>query len=156
MHEHRLSPILAAFKLVADDGHLGREVFRLDEAVDHAVGFELDREFEIVVAGRQRLVIVRAVEPRRAVVFRPAILQRFRDVGKRRRSFEDHVLQQVSHARLAVPFVTRSDKDRQINRDGRLRLIGEEQHFQPVVEPQFRDPFNRSNQLRSFVGGVCR
>ena len=49
-----------------------------------------------------------------------------------RRPLEDHVLQQVGHAGLAVAFVPRTDQHGQVDRDGRLRRVGIQQDRRPL------------------------
>ncbi len=67
LREHALGRSFAALELVAYDGELAREILGLDRAIHHAVGLEPECELEVVVAGRQDLEVVRAVEPGRAV-----------------------------------------------------------------------------------------
>ena len=62
-----------------------------------------------------------------------------------RRSLEDHVLQQVGHARLAVALMPRADQDRQVDGDLGPRRVGEEQHLQPVVQPVLGDSLDRGD-----------
>ncbi len=140
-----LRRVLAPLELVADDGHFREQVLLLDEAVHQAVGFELEGELQVVVAGRQRLEVVGAIDPGRAVEPGPAFLQGLGNVRMRRRALEDHVLQQVGHAGFAVAFVARADEDRQVDGHGRLRSVGKQQHDQAVVEPVFGDALDRAN-----------
>ena len=58
------------------------------------------------------------------------------------RALEDHVLEQVGHAGLAVAFVARADEDGQVDGDVGRRGIGEEQNAQAVVEAVFGDTFD--------------
>ena len=55
--------------------------------------------------------------PGRAVELGAALLHRPGDVGVGGRSLEDHVLEQVGHAGLAVALMPRADQDRQVDRD---------------------------------------
>ena len=45
--------VFAPFEFVADHRHFGRQVFSLDEAVDHPIRFEADGKFQVVVGGRE-------------------------------------------------------------------------------------------------------
>ncbi len=103
--------VLARFELAANDGHFGEQVLALDVAVDEAVGFQADAEFEIGVGPFHRLEIVGPVHPGCAVEGGTALAKRFGDVAMSRRALEKHVLQQVRHARFAVAFVARPDQD---------------------------------------------
>ena len=140
--EDRVGRVLTPLELVPHDGHFRREVFRLDEAVDHPIGFEPDRERQVVIVGGERLVVVGPVEPRRPVELGTARLKQFRHGRMIERPFENHVFEQVSHPRLAITFVARANEDGAVHRDGRLRRIGEQQHLEAVVEPMFTDPFD--------------
>ena len=65
----------------------------------------------------------------------------------RRRPFEDHVLQQVGHARFAVAFVPRADEHGHVHGDRRPRMIGIEQQPQAVVELVLGDAFDGRDLL---------
>ena len=67
--------VFAPLELVAHDGHFREQVLLLDEAVDQPVGLQVERELQVVFAGRQRLVVVRAIDPGAAVEPRAALLQ---------------------------------------------------------------------------------
>ena len=67
-----------------------------------------------------------------------------------RRSLEDHVFQEVGHARLAVALVPRADQDRQVDSDLGTRLIREQEHAQPVIEAIFGDPLDGGDFLGWF------
>ena len=154
LRQHALGRVLARLELVADHGELGREVFGLDRAVDHAVGLELDGELEVLVAGRQGLEVVGPIDPGRAVELGPALLHGPGDVGVGGRPLEDHVLQQVGHAGLAVALVPRADQDRQVDGDLGAGRIGEQEHAQAVIQPVLGDPLDRGDLSRSGRSGV--
>ena len=59
--------ILAPFKFIANNSHFRSQVFTLHITVQHAIRLESNGEFQIVIVGRQGLVIVRTIEPGRAV-----------------------------------------------------------------------------------------
>jgi len=140
--------VLALLEFVADDGHFRLQVFALHEAVDHPVGFQAEGEFQVVVAGRQRLVIISAVMRSGAVEIRPARLQQPGDVGVRRRAFEEHVLEQVGHARFAVAFVPRPDENGEVHGDRRFRRIGKQQNLKAVVETVLGDSLDAGDFFR--------
>ena len=66
------------------------------------------------------------------------------------RALEDHVLEQVRHARLAVAFLPRADQHGHVHGHFGLRVVGKEQHAQAVVELVFGDAFDRGDFLRRF------
>ena len=59
--------VLILLELVADDGHLLIEILTRDEAVRHAVRFEIDRPSEVRVRGRKGLEIIRPIEGGRGI-----------------------------------------------------------------------------------------
>ena len=134
IRQHLCRHVLAPLELVADDGHFRLQVLAFHETVDHPVGLQVNGELQVVVVGRQRLVIVRPVKRGGAVEVRPARLQQLghRRVG--RRPFEEHVLQQVGHARFAVPLVPRPDENGQVHGDSWFRGVRKQQDFKAVVE----------------------
>ena len=141
--EDRARVVLAHLELVADDGHLAVEVLLGHEGMDHAVRFHLERPLQVHVARLQRFEIVRAVEPRRSIGSRAVRGQLLVDLGVVRRALEEHVLEQVRHARLAVVLVARADLVGEVDRDRGLRRVGKEQHAQTVSEPVLGDAFDR-------------
>ena len=72
------------------------------------------------------------------------------DVGVGGRSLEEHVLEQVGHAGLAVALVARADQDRQVDGDLGPRGVGEQEHAQAVVQPVLGDPLDRRDLLELF------
>ena len=119
------------------------------EEAPHAVGLEPERELELV--RRQRLEVVRAVEPGRAVE-RPAgalheleVLVR-RDVG---RALEEHVLEQVSEPGATGTLVGRADVVPEIHRDDRRGVIFGQGHPQPVGELERLDGNAHERMLRT-------
>ncbi len=64
------------------------------------------------------------------------------------RALEDHVLEQVSHAGLAVGLVARAYEVRHVHCDRLLRGIGEEKHMEAVRELVLRDAFGGGDPLR--------
>ena len=111
--------------LVLDDLALVVEVL-LAQSVEqgrHPVGFEPERQVELV--GRQRLEVVRAVQPRGAV-HRPTggLHERdvlgFRDVP---RALEHDVLEEVREARLARDLVLGPDVVPEVDRDDRRQVV---------------------------------
>ena len=131
--EDRAGVVLAAFELVADDGHFREQIFALDEAVDEPIGFEGDAEFEVLVGGGHGLEVVGAVDVGGAVEAGPVIAQRLRDLRVVGRALEDHVFEQVGHAGFAVAFVAAADEHGHVDGDGRPRRFGKEQHPRPLA-----------------------
>ena len=83
----------------------------------------------------------------------PWSLQGLGDVGVRGRALEEHVLEQVGHAGLAVAFVARADEDGHVDGDVGRGGVGEEQDAQAVVEAVFGDAFNRGD-LSGCIGAA--
>ena len=105
------------------------------------------------VAG-ERFEIIGAIHPGGAVELRAVVLQGLGDVRMRRRALEDHVFEQMRHARLAVAFVPRADEHGEIDRHLRLRVVRKEQHAQAVVELIFGDAFDGGHLARrGLLGG---
>ena len=89
----------------------------------HAIRFEPQRELELI--RRQRLEIVRALEPGRSVQRPAGALHELEvlvglDVG---RALEQHVLEQVCEPGAARPLVRRADVIPQVHRDDRRGVI---------------------------------
>ena len=112
--------------------------------------FEVERPLEILVGRVERLEVVRAVPRRRAVELRAAAADRRENVGKLRRALEQHVLEQMRHARLAVALVDGADEVRHVDGDRRFRRIAEQQHLQAVVEPVLGDAFDGRHARDAF------
>ena len=100
--------------------------------IDHPVRLQLQRPAQVLLRRRDRLVVVGAVEPRRAIGARAVLRQLLRDVRLLRRPFENEVLEQMRHPRLAVVLMPRPDFVGDIHRHDRARRIGEKQHAQPI------------------------
>ena len=147
LHQHARRRVLASLEFVAHHGHLRIQVLLLDEAVHHAVGLEVNGELQVLVRGRQGLEIVHPIQRGAAIERRAVVLEGLRHVGVIRRALEDHVLQQMRHARLAVTFLTRADQHGQVDRDLRLRVVREKQDTQAVLELVFGDALNAGDLL---------
>ena len=135
--------VLAGLELVADHGHLAVEVLLRDAGVDHAVGLEAEHERERVVARREGLEVVGAVERGGAVVARAALEELVLRVGDLRRALEEQVLEEVRHAALAVALVPGADEVGDVGGDRVLGGVGEEQDFHPVREVVLGDAAHR-------------
>ena len=137
--------IFTALKLVADDGHLRLQILLLDEAVHEPVGLEIKGEFQIFIGRHQRLVIIHPVAGRASVELGAMLLKRLGNVRMPGCSLEDHVLQQVRHAGLAIPLLPGAHQHRHVHRHLGLRLVRHQQGPQTVVELVFSDPLHRSD-----------
>ncbi len=118
--ENVLRVVLAHLELIANDGHFREQIFALHVAIDQPIRFELDAEFQVLVARGHGLVIVRSIHPCRAVETCPVIAQRSRHIRESWRAFEEHVFEQMRHAGFAIAFKSRTDKDCVVDRDERL------------------------------------
>ena len=65
----------------------------------------------------------------------------------RRRSFEEHVLEQVSHACFAVALMPRSDEYGQVDCHGGFRGVWNQQNLEAVVENVLSNAFDRRDFL---------
>ena len=63
------------------------------------------------------------------------------------RALEDHVLEKVGHARLAVALVPRAHEDGQVDRHLGAGRIGEQEHAQAVFQAVLRDSLDRGDLL---------
>jgi hypothetical protein len=144
--------VLADLELVAHHGELGGQVLRQEERVHHAVGFHREGEFEVVAGRGQGLVVVGPIGVGRAVVVGAARLHDLPHVAVTLRALEQHVLEQVGHAALAVALVARADQVGDVDRDLVLRVVGEEQDAQAVVELVLADAFDGAELLRRRLG----
>ncbi len=94
-----------AFPEHAYHGHFRLELFAFDIAVDQAVSLHADGKLQVFFIVGQRFVIIGPIRRSAAVKLSAVILQLFGNIPVGGRPLEDHVLQQVCHSRLAVPFV---------------------------------------------------
>ncbi len=146
--------VLAHLHLVAHHRHLGVEVLLGDEAVDHRVGLPAQVPLERVGVGAEGGEVVGAVEPGGAVGGQPALGELGPHGGVLGRAFEDQVLQQVGHARLAVVLVFAAHPVGHVHRGGGFGVVGRQQHLQAVGQAVFGDAFDRAHrgQRRRWCG----
>jgi hypothetical protein len=81
------------------------------------------------------------------------VLQLLGDFWMARRALEEHVLQQMRHARLAVTLLPRTHQHRQIHGHLGLRVVGKKQNPQAIVELVFADAFDGGHQFWRRAGG---
>jgi hypothetical protein len=152
LEQHRAGAVLAHLEFVAHHGHLAVEVLARDARVHHAIGFHGERPVQVFRRGRDRLEVVGAVVRGRAVPARAAARELALDVGEVGRALEQHVLEQVRHAFLAVAFVARADQVDDVHGDRVGARIGQGEDLQAVGQPVFGDPLDRRHALRQFRG----
>ena len=70
------------------------------------------------------------------------------------RRLEQHVFEQVRHPGLAVALMLRSDEDRHVDRDLRLRRLRKQHDLQPVRQLVLGEAFHAGNLLR--LGSLIR
>ena len=138
LDEDAVRIVLAVFHLVAHHGHLAVEILAGDERVDHAIGFHGERPVEVLRRRGEGLVIIRAIEPGRAIEIHAAPPELGHDVAARRGALEHQMLEQMRHAGLAVIFVRRADPIGDVDRRRGLGCIRKEQHRQPAVDHRRR------------------
>ena len=127
--------VFAHLVLVAHDGHLGVEILAGDEGVDHGVGLPAERPLHVVVRSREGDVVVRAVEPGRAVHAKAALREFCGRIGIVLRALEHQMLEQMRHAGLAVVLMARPHEVGHVDRGGRLAHVGVEDDAQAVGKP---------------------
>ena len=156
LQQHAEGGVLPGLELVTDDRELLAEVLLPDERVHEPVGLEVERPVEVRVRARHNFEVVRAVVPSAAVPLRAAVVEFLRNIQVARRPLEDHVLDQVRHAGLAVALVPRPDHHGQVHRDRGLGRVGDEQDLEPVGQRVFGDPLDRGNPAGSGRRGSGR
>ncbi len=116
----------------------------LDLEADRMVNsFQVERPLEVVVRRGERLEVVRAVEPGRAVGPRAPLRELLRNVGVIRCALEHQVLEEMGHAGLTVRLVPRSHEVRDVDRGRLFRLVRYEQDPEAVREHVLRDALDR-------------
>ena len=125
----------------------------LVRAITELRGLEVERVRQVLRRGGQRLVVVGAVVPRRAVGLAAALVEQLEDVAVARRPLEHHVLEQVRHPGLAVALHPRPHQVGDVDRDGGLRRVREHQHLEAIGELVLPDALDGADQLRGRGGG---
>ena len=128
---------------------LGQKVFFGQQRMRHAVGFEFQKQVEMLHRGA--LEIHRVVGRRERVVPSAAFLDEARELALAvsRRAAEHQMLQQMRNARQARPFVARADAIPDLQRGDRGAVVFQDEDRQPVVE----DVFRNLPAVRRFVRG---
>ena len=121
LEQHVKGKVLAGLEFVADHRHFGLKVLLGNEAVDHAIGFQVERPVQVFSARRERFEIVGPIERRRPIGPRPVLGELLRNVPMLGCTLENHVLEEVGHPGLAVPFITRSYQKSHVDSRRRLR-----------------------------------
>ncbi len=154
--------VLADLKFVAHDAHFAVEIGARDAGVNHAVGFHFQGEAQILVGGGHGLEVIRAVEERGAVEGGAVRTQLGHDFLALVGAFVEHVLQQVGHAGFTVAFVAGADQVSDVDGNGGLGGIGEQDDVESVIEFIFRDAFDggdfglRGGEARARRAAVTR
>ena len=118
-HAHRAG--MGEVHFVAYDRHLGAQLFFGERRGQQTLKFQFHGGWDAV--GVNLLVIFRAVGARGCVPVVRQVGEGHHDIGDGWRAFEEHVFQQMRHARLAITFVFRTDADHQLHmgpRGGRM------------------------------------
>jgi len=143
LHQDAEGAVFAAFHFIADHGHFRIQVFLGDQGIDHGVGLPAEVPLEGVGIGGEAGEIVGAVAGGRAVGLQAAAREFAHGVAGGGRALEQHVFQQVRHARLAVVFVARAHQVGHVDGGGGLGFVGNQQHPQAVGQAVFGDAFDR-------------
>ena len=134
-----LRAVFTALKLIADHRHFGIEQRLFHLHIDHAVGFQAQGPFEVVVAGSHGFEVVGAVIRGGAVPLRAMVNNFFLDLASVGGLDKIHVLQQVGHPSLAITFVARADQIGHVDCDLGIRRVRKQQHAQSIGEGIFGD-----------------
>ena len=107
LHEDSVWRILARFKLVSHHSHFRKEILPSDETVAQSICLHGDSPIEVFFRSRKRFVVIGSIEVGRSVhVEHATLLELLVDIAVCRRSLEQHVFEQVRHARFAVPLMS--------------------------------------------------
>src|SRR6267142_1031928 len=148
LEQHRARAVLAHLELVAHHGHLAVQVLARDARGHHAVGLHGERPVQVFRRRREGLEVVGAVVRGRPVPARAAARQLALDVGEALRALEQHVLEEVRHAFLAVALVARADEVHDVHGDRVGARIGQREHLEAVRQPVLGDALDRHHALR--------
>ena len=140
--------VLAGFELVAHHRHFRVQVLLAHEGVHHPVGLHRQCELEVLLGRGKGFEVVGAVEGGGAVPARTALHELFLDVRKAGAALEQHVLEQVRHAFLAVAFVARADQVGDVDGDRVHRAVRHQHDAQAVGQAVLADPFDGGHALR--------
>ena len=91
--QHAHGIVLTRLELIADDGEFFIEIGLADEGVYHAVSFQIEGPFQILVRGLEGLIVIGTVVGCRTVGASPVFRKFLRDIRVFGAAFEDHVLQ---------------------------------------------------------------
>ena len=150
--------VLVALALAHDHRSLGLGLLDRDERVAHAIGLELERG--LVTRLRDRLEVAGHVLAGEGVPLRAVPREEPVEVtlGMFRRSFEEHVLEEVRHPRGAGDLVASADVIPDPQRHDRRVPRFERVQHQPVVEATRRRGVSdgRDGSILDGACAVCR
>ncbi len=147
--------IFALFVFVAHHGHFAIEVFPGDKRMQHAIGFHVDRPFQVVIAGLEDFIVIGAVDVGGAVERHAALAEILGNRRMGRGALEHQVFQQMRHACFAVILETRSDQVSHVDGYRRLGRIGKQQDFEAVGKLVFGDAFSGRTLGHTGRKGSC-
>ena len=109
--------ILPPLEFVAHDRHFRIEIFASDITVHEPVGFHADGKLQVFITCGESLIVIDPVIGSAAVPLSTVSAESLGDVPVRGCAFENHVFEQMGHARFAVAFVPRADEHRHVHGD---------------------------------------
>ena len=154
LQQHLAGVVLATLQLVAHHRHFGVQVFARDKARDHRIGLPAQVPVQRLVVGGKGGEVVGAVVAGRAVGAQAAPGEFAPRCRRRRRAFEQQVLEQMRHAGLADVLLPRADAVGHVDRRRRFTGVGHQQHLQAVGQAVFGDAFDGGGFDRQ--GGLRR
>jgi hypothetical protein len=147
--------VFAGLHLVADHRHLAVEVLLEHGHVGHAVGLQVQRPAEVVVAGVDGLEVHGLVEGCGSVeVAGGAVGEVLEELAAVLGALEGHVLQEMGHAGLAIGFVARADAVDDVDGDLGLGVVGKQEDVQAVGKGVLRDALDGGHLLNALRQGL--
>ena len=121
----------------------------------HAIGLQVQRPAEVVVAGVDGLEVHGLVEGCGAVeVAGGAVGEVFEELAAVLCALEGHVLQEVGHSGLAIGFVARADAVDDVDGDLGLGVVGKQEDVQAVGKGVLRDSLDGGHLLNALRQGL--
>ena len=116
--------VFTNLEFIAHHRHFTRQIARANGRIHHAIRFERQSPIEIFFARGKYFVIVGAISPGGSIPLRTALREFLGDLWVIFAALEQHVLQQMRHARLTIIFMARTNEVGDVDDNRWLRHIG--------------------------------